>query len=43
MGIALCHFKKGLEEKGLEADFAISEPKIGGLDDEIYIASYILK
>ena len=43
MGVALCHFKKGLEEKGLEADFAINQPRIDGLTDEIYIATYIIK
>ena len=43
MGIALCHFRKGLEEKGLDADFVIEEPKVDGLSDEIYIASYLIK
>ena len=43
MGIALCHFKKGLEEKGIEAEFVIKQPKVEGLIDEIYIASYVLK
>ena len=43
MGIALCHFKKGLEEKGIEAEFVIKQPKVEGLTDEIYIASYVLK
>ena len=43
MGIALCHFKKGLEEKGLEADFAFNQPRVDGLSDEIYIATYIIK
>ena len=43
MGIALCHFKKGLEVKGIDAEFVIKQPSVEGVTDEIYIASYILK
>lgn len=39
VGIALCHFIMGLEEKGKEAEVIISDPKADIPDDAEYIAS----
>ena len=39
VGIALCHFIMGLEEKGKEVEVIISDPKADIPDDAEYIAS----
>ena len=39
VGIALCHFTMGLEEKGKQAEVVINDPKISIPEDAEYIAS----
>jgi len=43
MGIALCHFEMGLEDKGCKAKFVISDPGIAKPEDVEYIATYQLQ
>ncbi len=43
VGIALCHFVMGLEEKGKQADLKICDPKVEIPDDVEYIASIMIQ
>ena len=43
VGIALCHFVMGAEEKGLKADISISNPGVSVASDMEYIVSVFLK
>ena len=43
MGIALCHFVMGLEEKGMSYEFALADPGIVPAADEEYIATIIVE
>lgn len=40
MGIALCHFAVGMEEKGLTPEFLLADPGIVPPADTVYTASY---
>ena len=40
MGIALCHFAVGMEEKGRAAEFSVTDPQIGHPADTVYTASF---
>ena len=40
MGIALCHFALGAEEKGIEAAFVRENPAIETEEGMEYVASY---
>ncbi len=43
VGIALCHFVMGLEEKGKQAEVTICDPKIEIPNDAEYVASVTIK
>ncbi len=41
LGIALCHFSRGMAEKGIRAEFVIDDPGLVTPQDTEYIASYV--
>ena len=43
LGIALCHFHCGLEDRQINAEFVIADPGIQKPQDVEYIASYVLQ
>ena len=43
MGIALCHFYCGLEDRQINAEFVIADPDFQKPQDVEYIASYVLQ
>ena len=43
MGIAMCHFVLGIEEKGMTALISVEDPGIIVPDDTFYIASFNIR